>query len=150
MESNSITPRGSEHEAEVENYYHSSPPPTSGPRPRMASNAGAKRGLKRSIEADNSEYTSRQRVKLQKLVDIEKEDEEDKLDGNHQRRRETTALKYTDEEVDGIIESLRGTEDIKIKVEGEFDDEHMPSLRPFSKKPKVSPPSNERSFRYQP
>lgn len=143
MESNSISPSSGEYEAEAVDYYHLSPPPTSAARRRMASNEGAKRNLKRSIEADGPEDTPRPRAKLRKLVSIEKEDEEDKLDGTLQKRRDTTAPKYTDEEVDRIIENLRGTEDIKIKVEGEVDDEYIPSLPHFSKRPKVSAPSNQ-------
>jgi hypothetical protein len=142
MESNSISPSTGRYEAKAVDYYHSSPPPTSAARRRMASNEGAERGLKRSIGADDPEDTPRPRAKLRKLVSIEK-DEEDKLDGNLQKRRDTTAPKYTDEEVDRIIESLRGTEDIKIKVEGEVDDEYIPSLLHFSKRPKVSAPSNQ-------
>jgi hypothetical protein len=77
------------------------------------------------------------------LISIEKGDEEDKLDRNLQKRRDTTAPKYTDEEVDRIIESLRGTEDVKIKVEWEVDDEYIPSLSHFSMGHKVSAPSNQ-------
>jgi len=143
MESNSISPANGGYEVEAGDYYHSSPPPTSAARRRMASNEGTKRGLKRSIEVYNSEHTPHPRAKLRKLVPIEKGGEEDKLDGDLQKRRETATPKYTDEEVEQIIKNLRGTENIKIKVEEELDDEYIPSLPHFSKRPKVSPPSNQ-------
>jgi hypothetical protein len=116
MESNSIS-SSSGYEAEAVDLYHSSPPPTSAARRRTASNEGAERGLKRPTG--------------------------DKPDGNPRKCRDTTAPKYTDEEVDRIIESLRGTEDIQIKVEGEVDDEYIPPPPHFSKRPKVSAPSNQ-------
>jgi hypothetical protein len=140
MELNSIIPTDSAHKAEIEDHSKSLPPPTV--RPRTVSNKGVKHGLKRSIEMLDPKTLSRPRTKQRKLVSIQ-EDEEDNLDRELQEHREMAAPKYTDEEVERIIESLRGAEDIEIKVEEEFDDKYILSMPCFSKRPKVSQPSNQ-------
>jgi hypothetical protein len=143
MELSSIIPADIGHKAEIVDHSNSPPPPISTARPTMVSNEGVIRGLKRYIEMDDPKNTPRPRTKQRKLVSIEEDEKEDNQDGELPKRRETATPKYTDEEVERIIESLRGTEDIKIKVEGEFDDEYILSLPRFSKRPKVSPPSNQ-------
>jgi hypothetical protein len=140
MELNSIIPVNGAHKAGIEDHSNSPPPLTA--RPTMVPNEGVKRGLKRSIEMLDPKNAPRPRTKQRKLVSIE-EDEEDNLDEELQKRRKLAAPKYTDEEVERIIESLRGTEGIEIKVEEEVDNKYILPLPRFSKRPKVSPPSNQ-------